>query len=261
VTADRVRRRMLWAVISALGLGAAFTSAAAAQDELFLEGNRLYQEGDFAAALDAYLAVEDSGFESGPLFYNLGNAYFKTGDLGRSILYYERAVRLLPGDEDAAENLALARSLTIDEVERLPRFWILQVWDWWVRLLPGTALAWLVAISYLIVGGALIAVVLGRSPPVCRISRRIAWVAGAIVVVFGLNLAVRDLGIGQAEEAVVMATELSAQSAPSGDPNLTVFSVHEGTKVRIDRRSEGWAEIVLEDGRVGWVSAEALETI
>ena len=135
------------------------------------------------------------------------------------------------------------------------------MWDWWVRLLPGTALAWLVAISYLIVGGALIAVVLGRSPPVCRISRRIAWVAGAIVVVFGLNLAVRDLGIGQAEEAVVMATELSAQSAPSGDPNLTVFSVHEGTKVRIDRRSEGWAEIVLEDGRVGWVSAEALETI
>lgn len=258
---DRVRLRMLWPVISALCMGATFAGDATAQDELFLEGNRLYQQGDFAAALDAYLAVEGSGFESGPLSYNIGNAYFKTGDLGRSILYYERAVRLLPADEDVAENLALARSLTIDEVEPLPRFWLLQVWDWWVRLLPGTALAWLVAISYSIAGGASMAVVLGRSPSARRIARRVVLVNGAITVVFGLNLAIRDLGLGQAEEAVVMAAELSAQSAPSEDPNLTLFSVHEGTKVRIDRRSEGWAEVVLEDGRVGWVSTEALETI
>ena len=68
-----------------------------------MEGNRRYQDGDFAAALDAYLAVERSGFESGPLFYNIANAYFKTGALGRAILYYERASRELPGDEDVLE--------------------------------------------------------------------------------------------------------------------------------------------------------------
>jgi SH3-like domain-containing protein len=82
-----------------------------------------------------------------------------------------------------------------------------------------------------------------------------------VTLVFGLNLAVRDLGLGTEELAVVMASELAAQSAPSADANLTLFSIHEGTTVRVDRRSDGWAEIVLMDGRVGWVQTDGLETI
>ncbi len=68
------------------------------QEELAIEGNRLYQESDFEGALAAYLRVYDSGFEAGDLNYNIGNAYFKTGDVARSILFYERAAKLMPGD-------------------------------------------------------------------------------------------------------------------------------------------------------------------
>ena len=58
-----------------------------------------------------------------------------------------------------------------------------------------------------------------------------------------------------------MAEEVAVQSAPSDEDDLTLFRVHEGTKVRIDQDTDTWSEIVLEDGRVGWVPTEALETI
>ena len=86
-------------------------------------------------------------------------------------------------------------------------------------------------------------------------------VAGLVTIVFGVNLASREFGLTHQERAVVMAPELDAHSAPSEDPNLRVFSIHAGTTVRVDRRAEGWAEIILPDGRVGWVRLEGLETV
>ncbi len=67
--------------------------------------------------------------------------------------------------------------------------------------------------------------------------------------------------MGPAEEAVVLQLRVDVMSAPLHDETLTVFTVHEGTKVRIDRLFGEWAEVVLEDGRVGWVPVEVLETI
>ena len=87
------------AAVSALWLAIASSAAGPllAQDEIFQRGNQLYQAGDYGAAVEAYEAVLASGFESHELHYNLGNAYFKTGDLGRSILSWERALRFEPG--------------------------------------------------------------------------------------------------------------------------------------------------------------------
>ncbi len=59
----------------------------------------------------------------------------------------------------------------------------------------------------------------------------------------------------------MMSEQTPVQSAPAADPSLQLFTVHEGTVVRIDRRSEDWVEVVLEDGKVGWVHTGTLETI
>ena len=131
-----VRVALVLAFLAGLAPGA----AAPLQLEFYQEGNRLYQEGDFEGALSSYLRVVEAGFESGEVYYNIGNAYFKVGDLARAILYYERARRLRPGDEDVLANLDLARSLTVDEIEPLPTFWVLELWGWWVALLPRSLL-------------------------------------------------------------------------------------------------------------------------
>ena len=245
-------------------LGSARSGAlgpAPTQVEFYQEGNRLYQEGDFEGALASYLRLVEAGFESGEVYYNIGNTYFKLGDVAPSILYYERARRLLPGDEDVQANLDLARSLTVDEIEPLPRFWLFGAVQWWVGLLPRTLLIAVVAASYLVGTGVVLLLILKRGAQVAVWGRRIALASGVVFFLFGLNLAVREFELGRAQEAVVFQPQVDVLSAPLDDETLTIFTVHEGTKVRIDRLSEEWAEVALEDGRVGWVPVGVLETI
>ena len=234
---------------------------AVTQVEFYQEGNRLYQESDFEDALASYLRLVEAGFESGEVYYNIGNTYFKLGELAQAILYYERARRLLPGDEDVQVNLDLARSLTVDEIEPLPRFWLFSAVEWWVGLLPRTLLIAVVAVSYLVGTGAVLLLILKRGVQVAAWGGRIALASGVVFLLFGLNLAVREFELGRAQEAVVFQPRVDVMSAPLDDETLTLFTVHEGTKVRIDRLSEEWAEVALEDGRVGWVPVGVLETI
>jgi tetratricopeptide (TPR) repeat protein len=245
----------------ALGLILASAGSAGAQDEIVESGNQYYQAGDYPAAVEAYQAVLAEGFESADLFYNLGNAHFKIGELGRSILNWERALVREPGDPDASANLELARSLTADEIEPLPRFWLLSVVWWWVDLVPRFWLVFLVGAAWLVSTVGVVTRILARTDAM-KLTGLWAAAAGLVVVlVLGTNLIVRELGIGTPERAVILAESVSVRSAPAADDDLTVFEVHEGTRVRIDQRTEEWAEIVLEDGKVGWVPVAVMEVI
>jgi len=232
-----------------------------AQDAFFDEGNQLYQNADFTGALERYQRILNEGLESGELHYNIGNTHFKLGDLGRAILSYERARRIMPRDDDVLANLELARSMTADDITPLPRFWLFRIVEWWLELLSRTALSWLVSVAYLTTAAAIVTVILRPAPLVVTWTRRLGFATGALILIFGLNFVVRGLGIRSVEEAVILADEVQVQSAPSDDSALGIFRVHEGTKVRLDRRSDEWVEIVLEDGTVGWIRAENLETI
>ncbi len=263
LAARALRATGVWAVLALAAAGVLMQAPAAAplhaQDELFAEGNRLYQQEDYQGALDNYLRVREAGFESAGLYYNIGNAYFKANELGRAILYYERARRLAPNDADILANLELARSLGADEIVPLPRFWLFRVGSWWMNLFPRSLLIGLTAGGYLMAAGAVVGLVLRLGA--ASWGRRAAVVGGILVLVLGTTLAVRETGLGQARQAIVLAAEVGVQSAPSDDPALQLFVIHEGTRVRVDRRSEEWLEVVLDDGKVGWVRAEVLEEV
>ena len=253
--------RLVWTgFLICLASFGAQTHASAAQQSFFEEGNQLYLSGDFSGALDRYLQIVDQGYGSAPLFYNLGNTYFKLGDVGRSILHYERALRLDPRNADIRANLELARSLTTDDITPLPTFWIIRAWRWWVHLLPPTLLAGVVSVLYVLTLAGLTVGLLGRNAWVL-IGRRTALVTTTLLILFGVNLIGQWLRVGQPEEAVILSEEVLVQSAPSDDRSLQVFTIHTGTKVRVDQLSGDWAEIVLEDGKVGWVKRDVFEII
>ena len=250
-------RRMLVAGVAVLLVA----SVGVAQEEIATQGNQYYQDGEYDAAVQAYEAVLDAGFESGDLYYNVGNAYFKSGDLGRSILAWERALVRLPGNPDVLANLDLARSLTTDAVEPLPRFWLLSVVSWWIDLLPRGVLATLVAMAWLALTGGAMVRILARGEWFRRIGHGLAVGGGVAIVVLGTNLLVREFGVGQRERAVILAEAVAVRSAPAEDDDLTLFEVHEGTRVRIDQRTGEWAEVVLDDGKVGWVPLDVMGVI
>ncbi|MDX1494636.1 MAG: tetratricopeptide repeat protein [Longimicrobiales bacterium] len=235
--------------------------AASAQDEIVARGNEAYQAGDFTAAVEAYEAVMEAGYRSAGLEYNLANAYFKSGELGRAILHWERALELAPADEDIRANLELARSMTVDAVEPLPRFWPSAAVSWWVDLLPRGWLRGLVATGWLALTGGVILRILGRATWIPMVGRALVLGSAVVLVLLGPVLFVRETGIGVPDRGVILADVVPVRSAPSAEDELTLFEIHEGTRVRIDQRTGSWVEVVLDDGKVGWVRDDVLEEI
>ncbi len=89
--------------------------AAGRLTEVFAHGNALYEQGDYEGAIEQYSSLVDKGVTDTDLYYNLANSYYKTGDFGRAVLFYERARRLAPRDRDVRENLALVRAQLRDK--------------------------------------------------------------------------------------------------------------------------------------------------
>jgi tetratricopeptide (TPR) repeat protein len=255
---------MVWAP-QVQGGGSALSQEAAGQGGswggLMEAGNSRYQENDFLGALEAYLDILDAGLESPDLYYNLGNVYFKLGELGRSILNYERALGLAPGDPDVLANLELARSLTADEIEPLPRFWVISVASWWTNLLPRRMLILAVVLTYSLAAAGICIRILSKRATPARIGTWLLMGNGFALLFLGTTLLAREGAFGKTEWGIVMTEEVQVRSAPAAEDDLILFLVHEGTKVRLDQRTDLWSEIVLEDGRVGWVPSEVLEII
>lgn len=235
------------------------TSASPTED-LFQEGNRLYEAGQYAAAAAQYQQILQAGIRNGAVYYNFGNALLKEHRVGEAILAYERAKRLLPRDDDAAFNLAYARALTLDNMETANSAGIVAMLTA-VRdmvTLNEAAVALLVTYGMIV---ALAASLLLTSSAHWR--RRILIIL--VVPVIGCLSAGGILLAQLADrtsvpEAIVLATEIEARNGP-GDSYSAVFAIHAGAKVRIQREKAEWVEIQLPNKVIGWVLHTDLERI
>jgi len=233
------------------------TSAGADPAVLFGQANALYQEGQYEEALQGYEQILAGGVESGVLYYNMGNCYYKLGELGPSILFYERARRLMPRDEDLLANLAIANLSVMDKIEPRPDFLLLRLWRGFVHLLPPAVLmaaglgVYLAAVLVLILW-----IILRR-----RFLGRTALVLGAAVAVLAVMLVSRWHDDARNREAVILADKVDVMSAPTARGGTEIFSLHEGTKVTLDQQQDEWVEIILPDRKVGWVKADVLGVI
>lgn len=239
----------------------AFSAPALAQTDAFVLGNAHYEAARYDSALAAYESILEDGFESAALYYNIGNTHFKLGNLGPAALGFEKALRLDPGHDDAAANLELVASLAVDDITPLPGFLPFRLLRGWIGLLPAGLLGWLTAAAWLTAGAGLMVIILGRSQGLVGLGRLALGTGLVLALILGGTLLAREFRWGLPTEAVVLAREVTARSAPVEDPSLGVFTIHEATKVRIDDESGAWVEIVLADGRVGWIPADAIGII
>ena len=252
----RARYRVILALFL---LGSAAVSAQSAPVGLYNEANELYRQGEFDAARDRYQAVAQSGRRDSRLFYNLGNACFKAERLGEAILWYERALRLDPRDADIRANLLFANRVKRDRDPDLPGN---PVWRFFVSAFFYPTLNELsVVFSVSLLLACTVAAWRLWARERAGVSRLALLLTCASLTLFsGAFLGVRVYRQGDVIEAVVTAAEGVARSAPERAQTV-VFTLHEGTKVRIERREHDWLLIRLANGLGGGLPATVVAQI
>ena len=235
--------------------------AADANDGLWQSGCDAYATGDWETALQNWEGIMYQGMESPELYYNIGNAWYKSGDIAHAILNYERALKLDPSYDDARFNLEYANAGVQDRIETVPVFFLKQWRNAVSRLLSSDA--WTVLFLIMLAGAlaGLLAYLLASSTA----SRKLGFFGGialALLAVVCLDFSLSQKNDYRREDsAIIMRPVTSVKSSPSGDSAKDLFILHEGTKVKVLESVRDWKNISLSDGRQGWIPARDIEII
>lgn len=229
-------------------------------EEHFRIAGEQYALARYDSALVHYHAILDQGVHSAALYYNMGNAYYKLRKYPDAIFYYEKALKLDPGNDDLRHNLQLANAMIVDKIEPMPVFFLKQWWNTFYNLLPADTWAW---ISILLFGLTLLCVwlFLTSSRMIWRKTGFFAGLLMAFMFIGSFGLASQKYYYTQrTNEAIVFVPTITVKSAPSAS-GVDLFVLHEGTKVRLLEQSGDWQKIRIANGSVGWMPAETLRGI
>ncbi len=231
---------------------------AAIANPTFDAGIQSYNQGNWQAAIEQWESITSSGKTSADLEYNLGNAYFRLGNTEKSILHFERSLKMNPNDDDARKNLALANRGIVDQIVQVPTLGVLRYFNSVRDYFSASSARFM-----LLLANALLAIAVGAvmysSGAMRDAARRAAYIAGVLTVTSLLIYGWRSVSLSQVS-AIVMAEKSDIYSSPS-DNSTQLFSLHSGTKVRVGETLSEWTEIQLADGRKGWVPRADIENI
>lgn len=261
--------RMLSLVLTILMFGGSFifsTTANAQSEEtypqkLWSNAVEAYAQGKWKESIEDFENIVSIGLESPDLYYNLGNAYFKEGEISRAILNYERTLKLDPSYKDARYNLEVANLLIKDRIDEIPDF-ILKAWTKSLCYkLDSDAWGVISIIFFAILAIMLLIFVLSAQSS----WRRLGFYSS--IVVLALFVCATSFASWQKQDymkdnaAIMMRPVSSIKSAPSVESAKDLFILHEGTKVFLLDTVGEWNNIQLADGRQGWVRSNELEKI
>lgn len=239
-----------------------FFSVAYAENEknLMDSANAAYAKNKFELAIKEYQQILEKGYESPELYYNLGNAYFKSKQIAMAILNYEKAKKLSPADEDIAFNLRLANVRLVDRIEPLPQLFFK---SWWNNLLLSLSeKTWsLIYLGFIWLGFlGIVFYFLARKRAAKQLGFSLCIAAFALSFLF-MFIALKSNALNSAHnEAVVLSATVSIKGSPS-EQGTSLFTLHEGTKVTIQQNNGEWIEVKIPNGNRGWIKSSDLGVI
>jgi len=252
-------KRIIISILLGLPLAGSLLMALG-KDSLFHMGNALYEEGKYEEALGIYNQVVQDGKESAGLYYNMGNAAYRSNSIGYAILYYEKALKLEPSHEDAVNNLEFVSRYRLDTFEEVPQLF-LGVWiRGFVHLLRERTWSILAMLFFLILLTGIVIYLFAR-----RIAlKKAGFVSGLVaLLLFGLSFssaASRHREIINPDAGIILAPSVVVRSSPS-ESGTELFILHEGTKVEVSEEVSGWQNIKVIDGREGWILVDEFDSI
>ena len=232
-----------------------------AQNNLLQQANEAYSKGDFQAAAGLYEELLKANGESAVVYYNLGNSYYKLDKVAPSILNYERALLLEPGNSDVRFNLEIAKLKTVDKIEPVGDFFLTEWFRDVQNLLNTNAWSNLSIACFILLIACLFLFFFSRRVLIKKLSFFIG-ICLLVIVVLGNSFAYNQKKkLTQRNAAIIFAPTTTIKSSPDNS-GTDLFILHEGTKVKLrDNRLIGWNEIETASGYVGWIKSSEIEVI
>lgn len=229
-------------------------------DSLFHQGNALYEDGKYEEALGIYHQVVQEGKESAGLYYNMGNAAFRSNSIGYAVLYYEKALKLEPTHEDASNNLKFVSRYRLDAFEEVPQLFLRSWISGFVHLLPERVWSILAILFFLVVLTGAVVYLFARRIVLKKTGFVSAWAALLLFVLSFSSAASRHREIVRPDTGIILVPSVVVRSSPS-ESGTELFILHEGTKVEVSEEVSGWQNIRVIDGREGWILADDFDSI
>ncbi len=219
-----------------------------------------YANGNYQEAIRQYEEVLKEGV-SADLYYNLGNAYFRTDNITQAVLAYERAAKLSPGDDDIRFNLQFARSKTVDKIIPENEIFLATWYKTIVNLTDSNTWAAVSIAAFLLMLVMFMGYLFGSSTWMIKGGFYLAM-ATMVIFIATVFLSWQQKSDAQNRDgAVIIVPEVEVKKTPS-DGSANEMVLHEGTSVNItDRSMKGWRGIRLTDGREGWLKETDVEEI
>lgn len=230
-----------------------------ANDNPTKQAEDFYANKEYEKALALYEQMMEQGVSAG-LYYNYANTLFKTNQLGKAILYYEKALVLSPNDKDIKQSLAFANTMKTDKIDGYEPFFISQ-WLSNIACLLNTNQWAVVSISFFVI--ALCLLILFRFSTLLFVRKASFYIAIIALLVSTVSFVYafyqRTYQINNPYWIVVDGA-VSVKSSPNAT-GKELFVIHEGTKVRLLDTNGGWQKIEIADKRIGWVDGFSTEQI
>ena len=256
-------KRVVYLIIIVSALFSTYSSAADGKtkdpNRLFYEANAYYEKRDYSKAIEDYIGILDLGIESGNIYYNAGNGFFKLSKLGYAILCYEKAARIIPEDSDLKSNLAYAKSMVEDSsLQAEPSTFIIKAMESPFRDLNLAKLFLLALVLYILAVTILSVNLINPA-----FAKKSAFLSFAIIVIFivtGIVLALRYYDEEIMKYGIVIQKEAECKYEPI-EQSTTYYKIHEGEKAAVLKTRNDWRQIKRVDGKISWVKREAVEEI
>ena len=256
----KVAAPVLLALITLLFAATTATAAPAKVAITKVDADKEYAKGNYLQASKDYSDLLKVG-ESVELYYNLGNCYYRLGNITKSIIAYEKAHRLSPSDRDVTFNLEFVREKTIDKIERQEKNFFSAGYTMLQNLMDMDAWARLSIVAFFACLGMAMLFLLGRDEWMRKLGFYVALLSVFVFVFSTLFAWQQKHNFDARDRAVVVAPSASVKLTPS-DSSADAVVVHEGTAVQIvDRTMSDWYSVKLDDGKEGWLKRNSLEII
>ena len=236
-----------------------FSFSLQSNDQRFESANDFYSNGDYSNAINLYLQIIDSGYESHSLYYNLGNSHYKLNNIAESNYYFEMAKRLSPNDSDININLSFAKNMRVDKIEKLPVSQLERIRVKTINLFSVNSwktifliFVWLLCISIFLY-------IYYAEPSKKKLFFNISIV---FILISSLIYWISYEKKIESDKlyGIIYLKEIEVWSEPNKLSELK-FLLHEGTKVQLINQAQDWTNIKLENGTTGWLYTDVIKSI